>query len=106
MTTYVCAECGTTTATTYVVTTLDTAAPKDTRTEVCRPCDDALRTAHLDPSRVAYRGGMLTDIMVSDPAIDPGYRVKLTSATGETHWMSLEPSEVAALARVLTGGDA
>lgn len=37
----VCAECGTTKATTYVVTQLD---PKDptTRTEVCRSCDNAL----------------------------------------------------------------
>lgn len=39
---FACAECGTTTATTYVVTILD---PDDcsTRTEVCRACDDALR---------------------------------------------------------------
>lgn len=41
---YVCAECSTTTARTYVVTQLD---PDDngTRTEVCRACDDALRAA-------------------------------------------------------------
>lgn len=33
-----CAECGTTKATTYVVTILDHADPKHTRTEVCLPC--------------------------------------------------------------------
>lgn len=37
-----CAECGTTTATTYVVTTLDPEDPS-TRTEICRACDNALR---------------------------------------------------------------
>ena len=36
-----CAECGTRTATTYVVTTL-TPGDRTTRTEVCRDCDDAL----------------------------------------------------------------
>lgn len=40
---FTCAECGTTTARTYVVTTLDPDDP-DTRTEVCRDCDDQLRS--------------------------------------------------------------
>lgn len=40
---FACAECGTTTATTYVVTTLDPEDVKGTRTEVCRACDDKLR---------------------------------------------------------------
>ncbi len=44
---YSCAECGTETADTYVVTTLDPADPKGTRTEVCRACDDKLRTPQL-----------------------------------------------------------
>lgn len=38
----VCAECGTTTASTYVVTTVLRGDPT-TRTEVCRSCDDTLR---------------------------------------------------------------
>lgn len=42
MSSYACAECGTTTATTYVVTTLDPSDPQDTTTEVCRACDDTL----------------------------------------------------------------
>lgn len=40
---YACAECGTTTATTYVVTILDPKNERDTRTELCRACDDELR---------------------------------------------------------------
>lgn len=40
---YACAECGTRTASTFVVTTLDYADEKGTRTETCRACDDALR---------------------------------------------------------------
>jgi hypothetical protein len=40
---YACAECGTTEATTYVVTTLDPEDPRTTRTEVCRACDDEIR---------------------------------------------------------------
>jgi hypothetical protein len=39
---FACAECGTTEATTYVVTTLDPGDVKGTRTEVCRDCDKAL----------------------------------------------------------------
>lgn len=39
---FTCAECGTRTAATYVVTTLDYGDPA-TRTEVCRACDDVLR---------------------------------------------------------------
>lgn len=42
---YTCAECGTTTAQTYVVTTLDYNDREGTRTEVCRECDDVLRGA-------------------------------------------------------------
>lgn len=38
-TNFVCAECGTTEATTYVVTVLDPEDPT-TRTEVCRACDN------------------------------------------------------------------
>lgn len=37
-----CAECGTTTATTYVVTTLDRENPRDTRTEVCLDCHQGI----------------------------------------------------------------
>lgn len=40
---FTCAECGTTDATTYVVTTLDPENPRETQTEVCRQCDDMLR---------------------------------------------------------------
>jgi hypothetical protein len=40
---FACAECGTTEATTYVVTTLDPENPRETQTEVCRQCDDLLR---------------------------------------------------------------
>jgi len=40
---FTCAECGTTTARTYVVTTLDYADVRHTRTEVCRACDDEIR---------------------------------------------------------------
>lgn len=48
---FACAECGTTKATTYVVTQLD---PDDdsTRTEVCRECDDKLRS-EIDDIKVA-----------------------------------------------------
>lgn len=45
---FACAECGTTEASTYVVTTLDPEDVRGTRTEVCRSCDDALRAAQLD----------------------------------------------------------
>ena len=41
---YVCAECGTTEASTYVVTTLDASDPHGTRTEVCLACHEALTT--------------------------------------------------------------
>lgn len=37
---HTCAECGKTGAGTYVVTVLDAADPKHTRTEVCRECDE------------------------------------------------------------------
>lgn len=40
---FACAECGTTTATTYVVTTLDYSDPKSTRTEVCLDCHNTLK---------------------------------------------------------------
>lgn len=39
---YACAECGTTTATEYVVTTLDPASRAETTTEVCLPCHNAV----------------------------------------------------------------
>jgi hypothetical protein len=39
---YACAECGTRTAETYVVTTLDLEDPEGTTTEVCLPCHKAL----------------------------------------------------------------
>jgi hypothetical protein len=39
---YVCTECGTSEAHEYVVTILDPADVKNTRTEVCRPCHLAL----------------------------------------------------------------
>lgn len=45
---YVCAECGTTTATTYVVTIID-----GDRTEVCRTCDSELRLRPLVESLLA-----------------------------------------------------
>jgi DNA-directed RNA polymerase subunit M/transcription elongation factor TFIIS len=40
---FTCAECGTTTAQTYVVTTLEHADRWTTQTEVCRSCDNDLR---------------------------------------------------------------
>jgi DNA-directed RNA polymerase subunit M/transcription elongation factor TFIIS len=39
---FTCAECGTQDAQTYVVTTLIT-GDSETRTEVCRACDDTIR---------------------------------------------------------------
>lgn len=37
---YACAECGTTEAQTYVVTTLDPENPRESRTEVCLSCHE------------------------------------------------------------------
>lgn len=44
---HVCGECGTTEAETYVTTTLDREDSKNTRTELCRACDDELRLRPL-----------------------------------------------------------
>lgn len=43
----VCAECGSGTADAYVVTILDNADPKGTRSELCAACDAALRPGEL-----------------------------------------------------------
>lgn len=45
-----CAECGTTTASAYVVTVLDDSAPDETRTEVCTDCHAALAAAPQNPT--------------------------------------------------------
>lgn len=45
----VCAECGAQDAAAYVVTILDNADPKNTRTEVCTACDATLRATALSP---------------------------------------------------------
>lgn len=45
-----CAECGTTTASTYVVTTLDPTNPQETRTEVCTDCHTALAAPPQTPT--------------------------------------------------------
>jgi hypothetical protein len=45
-----CAECGTTTASAYVVAILDPANPDETRTEVCTDCHAALAAAPQTPA--------------------------------------------------------
>ena len=46
---YFCAECGTTEATTYVVTI--TGPTREEVTEVCRACDDFLRELEAEEAR-------------------------------------------------------
>lgn len=45
---FACAECGTQTARTYVVTTLDYVDVRHTRTEVCRTCDETRGDAETE----------------------------------------------------------
>lgn len=57
----------------------------------------------MEPSCLAYRQGMFRDVLLPPGEPDPGYRMKLTSAAGETHWFNLETAEAHALMRLLTG---
>lgn len=105
---YACAECGTTTAETYVVTTLDYADPEGTRTEVCRDCDDTLRTLALvtvntgryefttlaetiPAALVALREGYATHATQTDA--DPDLMAELVAA-GEVNTAPLAPGGV------------
>jgi ribosomal protein L37E len=78
----------------------------------CTPCrqgqglDHPARRVWPDADTVTYRRQSLADVLRPVGEANGTYRVKLTAAAGQTHWLSISSAEAHALARVLTGGDA
>lgn len=81
--TYACAECGTTTARSYVVTTLDYENERDTRTEACLDCHEKLTTTETEGLPALVYSEQATDSYLDHVASMRGWNVTVTTTDGE-----------------------